>query len=57
MRHKLDQQFLIIPNCRTKFDIKSIEIGESAEKKSEDNALTEEGKSEKKKVEELKSDR
>merc|ERR1719500_235132 len=38
-----------LEQLRTKFDIKSIEIGESAEKKSEDNALTEEGKSEKKK--------
>ena len=34
---------------RTKFDIKSIELGEGAEKKSEENGSTEEGKAEEKK--------
>ena len=39
--------FLIF--CRTKFDIKTIEMGEGAEKKLDDNTSTEEGKVEQKK--------
>jgi len=38
-----------LQQLRTKFDIKSIELGEGAEKKSEENGSTEEGKAEEKK--------